>query len=141
MAEVPQQLVATAEHFGTGFAPVMDFAGWRVAISRGRPDSSPAKFQRVQRHNETNEVFILTQGQAQMVVMAGDMPPTQAHVFQMQPNVVYNVQQGVWHSSFLSPDAHIVIFERADTGSDNSDTFELDADTIATILRQVTVGK
>jgi ureidoglycolate hydrolase len=141
MAEVPQQLVAVAQHFGTGFAPVMDFAGWRVAVSRRNPTASPADFHRVQRHNETNEVFILTQGEAQMVVMDGDTPPTQAHVFHMEPNVVYNVQQGVWHASFLSDDAHVIIFERADTGSENSDTYELDAATIGAILDQVTVGK
>ncbi|MEX1018278.1 MAG: ureidoglycolate lyase [Litorilinea sp.] len=140
-SELPAELVGVAQHFGTGFAPVMDFSGWRVAVSRRNPAVTPADFSRVQRHNATNEVFILTQGAAQMVVMAGDTPPTQPHVFQLEPNVVYNVQQGVWHAGFLSDDAHIIIFERADTGADNSDTYELDAATIASILDQITVGK
>lgn len=141
MSELPQELVAVAQHFGTGFAPVMDFSGWRVAVSRRNPAVSPGDFRRVQRHNETNEVFILTQGQAQMVVMEGDTPPTHPHVFTLEPNVVYNVQQGVWHGGFLSEDAHIIIFERTDTGAHNSDTFELDDATIQAILAQVTVGK
>lgn len=138
---LPPQLVAVAQHFDTGFAPVMDFAGWRVAVSRHAVGTSPQDFRRVQRHNETNEVFILTQGEAQMVVMGGDTPPTEPYVFHLEPNVVYNVQQGVWHGSFLSPDAHIIIFERADTGPHNSDTYELDDATVDAILAQVTVGK
>lgn len=141
MTELPQELVGVAQHFGPGFAPVMDFSGWRVAVSRHNPANRPADFSKVQRHNETNEVFILTQGQAQMVVLEGDLPPTRPHVFQLEPNVVYNVQQGVWHAGFLSEDAHIVIFERTDTGAHNSDVFTLDEATIQEILAQITIGR
>lgn len=141
MSQLPPELVAVAQHTGSGFAPIMDFAGWRVAVSRGKPGTQAAQLSKVQRHNATNEVFILTQGAAQMVVLEGDLPPTRPHVFDLEPNVVYNVQQNVWHASFLSEDAHIIIFERADTGMENSDVVELDAATIDAILEQVHIGK
>jgi ureidoglycolate hydrolase len=137
MTQIPEALVGVGRHHGVGFAPVMEFSGWLVAASRRNPAVSPADFRRVQRHNETNEVFILTQGKAQMLVMDGDTAPGTPHLFPMEPNVVYNVQQGVWHATFLSEDAHIIIFERANTSSENSDVYELDEATIATILAQV----
>ncbi len=85
----------------------------------------PDAFARVERHRETNEVFILTAGQADLIVCDGDTPPGEAFVLSMEHHVAYNVGQAVWHNVVMSPDAHVVLFERTDTTTANSDYAEL----------------
>ncbi|MCC6454327.1 MAG: hypothetical protein IT328_05245 [Caldilineaceae bacterium] len=140
MVEVPQQLVEIGEYFGVGFQPVLIFDGWRVAMKRAGVGTSAAKFHAVDRHNETNEVFVLTAGQADMLLMEGGDVPTEFHLFPMELNVAYSVQQSAWHHVFMSDDAHIIVFERANTARENSNSYELDADTIAAIRSRVRVG-
>ncbi len=140
MSEVPQELVEIGEYFGVGFQPVLNFEGWRVAMKRWGENTTPAKFHSVDRHNETNEVFILTTGQAELLLIEEKMPPVSAHLIPMKLNVAYSVQQGAWHHVFMSEDAHILVFEREDTTRENSDAFELDADTIAAIRSRVRIG-
>ena len=135
--EVPKTLLEVGEYFGVGFQPVLDFSGWRVAMKRYADSTHPAKFHSVDRHNETNEVFILTEGKAEMLLMDGDAKPTDFHLFPMKLNVAYSIQQRAWHHVFMSEDAHILVFERSNTSRENSDHFELDADTIAAIRARV----
>lgn len=134
------QLVEIGEHFGEGFRPVLDFAGWRVAMKRWAASAVPANFTQVDRHNETNEVFIPTAGQATLLVMDGGDAPTTPHLFPMQPNVAYNVLAGVWHHVFMASDAHIVVVERTETTRANSNYYALDAATLDAIRGQVTLG-
>ena len=135
--DVPQRLVAVGEYFGVGFKPVLDFEGWRVAMKRYGEGTQPAKFHSVDRHNETNEVFILTAGKAEMLLMEDGNPPTQFHLFPMELNVAYSDQPSAWHHVFMSQDAHIIVFERSNTSRENSDFAELDAETIAQIRARV----
>ena len=109
-------------------------------MKRFADSTHPAKFHSVDRHNETNEVFILTEGQAEMLLMEGESAPTQFHLFPMELNVAYSIQQHAWHHVFMSEDAHIIVFERSNTSRENSDQFELDADTVATIRSRVRIG-
>ena len=135
--DVPKKLVEIGEYFGVGFQPVLDFEGWRVAMKRYGEGTQAAKFHSVDRHNETNEVFILTEGKAEMLLMEGEGQPTNFHLFPMELNVAYSVQQSAWHHVFMSEDAHIIVFERSNTSRENSDHAELDAETIAAIRARV----
>src|SRR3954470_19207079 len=137
MVEVPQELVAIGEYFGNGFQPVLNFSGWRVAMKRFADSTHPANFHSVDRHNETNEVFILTEGKAEMLLMEGKQQPTTFHLFPMQLNVAYSVQQSAWHHVFMAEGSHIIVFERSDTSRINSDQAELDEAIVAAIRSQV----
>jgi ureidoglycolate hydrolase len=140
MISLPEHLVVVGESFEQRYKPVLDFHGWRVAMLRYFDHTDPKRFHRVERHRETNEVFILTAGQADLIIMDGDTTPTEPLlVFPMQLNVAYNIQQAVWHHVVMSPDAHIILFERTDTTLENSDYAELDASLIERIKASFTV--
>lgn len=131
---VPPHLIEEAAYFGDGYSPILDFHGWRVAVLRYIDSVSPETVHQVERHRETNEVFILTEGQADLIIFdGGDTLEGEPYVFPMELNVAYNIQDGVWHHSVLSEDAHIVLFERTNTGSANSDFAALTPEQIATI--------
>jgi ureidoglycolate hydrolase len=141
MAEIPARLVEVGAFFGDGYQPVLDFHGWRVAMLRRDDAVASDRFHRVERHRETNEVFILTAGRADLIVCDGDARPAAPVVFPMEPNVAYNIAQAVWHHVVMSPDAHIILVERSDTSVANTDYAELPPDQLAAITARFTVGR
>jgi len=44
----------------------------------------------------------------------------------MEPQKLYNVKQGCWHTHTLSKDATVLIVENRDTGNENSPEIGLD---------------
>ena len=82
------------------------------------------KRQRVERHWNTNEVFILTAGEADLILFDdADGTPTQSFVIAMQHSVAYNVRQSIWHHVIMSPDAHVILIEREETGPATTDYY------------------
>ncbi len=137
---VPAHLVEVSAFFGEGYRPVLDFSGWRVAMLRHGPGLTAASLSRVERHRETNEVFILTAGCADLIIGDGDAIPTAPVVVSMQPNVAYNIRQAVWHHVVMSPDAHIILVERSDTSRANSDYHPLTPADVARLQAQLQPG-
>ncbi|MEM7536075.1 MAG: ureidoglycolate lyase [Chloroflexota bacterium] len=138
--DVPEHLLEVGASFEQTYIPVLDFRGWRVAMLRHSDANDPAHFQQVERHNETNEVFILTAGQADLVICDDDAgQPIAPAVFAMQHNVAYNIQQSVWHNVVMTTDAHIILFERTDTTVENSNYAKLSADVVAGICEQFSI--
>lgn len=136
---VPTDLVKVGASFEQAYQPVLDFHGWKVAMLRHFDVVAPETFHRVERHWNTNEVFILTAGEADLIVCEGDESPTEPHVFPMALNVAYDIQQSVWHHVVMSPDAHIVIFERSETGIETTDYAELAPEIIAEVKARFSV--
>ncbi|HML22882.1 MAG TPA: hypothetical protein PKD09_14620 [Aggregatilinea sp.] len=136
MIAAPQHLVQVGLSFEQTYRPVLDFDGWKVAMLRYFDVVAPETFHRVERHWNTNEVFILTAGEADLIVMDGQDQPEQPYVIPMQRNVAYNIRQSVWHHVLMSRDAHIVLFERSETGPETTDYAELDPALLREICEQ-----
>jgi hypothetical protein len=113
-------LLETHEHGSEGYRPLVDFEKWRVAILNYSPDLRPEHLTRMQRHNETDEVFVLLQGRCILFVGEGNETVTRLHAEELQTGRVYNVKQAVWHTHTLSPDAKVLVVENCDTTYDNS---------------------
>jgi ureidoglycolate hydrolase len=139
MVKAPENLVVTGLSFEQTYTPVLDFHGWKIAMLRYFEVVAPETFYRVERHWNTNEVFILTAGQANLIVFDGAEKPTQGYVVPMDHNVAYNVQQSVWHHVVMSPDAHIILFERSETGPDTTDYEALSPDVVEGLRAQFSV--
>ena len=143
MPDTPQHLVIEGKSFEQTYKPVLDFHGWKVAMLRHFDAVDPNKFHRIERHWNTNEVFILTAGQTDLIIFEGDpadeSPSDQFYVIPMELNVAYDVQQSVWHHAVMSEDAHIIIFERSETSADTTNYFELSPETVRAVSQQFTV--
>ena len=92
---VPTHLMEIGESFEQKYQPVLDFYGWRVAMLRYMADTDIENLKKVERHNETNEVFILTTGEADMIVCDNEEKPGRIFIFPMRRNVAYNFQKRV----------------------------------------------
>lgn len=113
-------LLEIHEYIGKEYKPLVDFASWRVAMLNYSPGLLPEQLTRMQRHNETDEVFVLLQGRCLLFVGEGREAVTAIHATDLEPGKVYNVRQGVWHTHTLSRDAKVLVVENRDTTYDNS---------------------
>lgn len=101
------------DYTGAGYHPVVDFGAWRVAFLRY--EERFLKVTKLERHMETDEVFVLLEGEATLYIGTEQTP------YMMEPHKIYNVGAAVWHAITTSEDAKVLIVENRDTTENNSE--------------------
>ena len=114
-----------ADYTEEGYRPLVDFNCWRVAVLNYIDELLPENIHRMERHVETDEVFILVQGTAILILGGSGDAVTRLDTWPMDLNKIYNVKQNVWHVALLSRDAKIILVENRDTGQANTEYVEL----------------
>jgi ureidoglycolate hydrolase len=113
------------EYIEEGYKPLVDYADWRVAILNYIDELRPDQNTRMERHMETDEVFVLMRGRT-VLFMGGNSPQVEVITPQvMEPGKLYNVKKGAWHNILMTRDASILLVENRNTDDDNSEYFYL----------------
>jgi len=133
---VDESLLEVRQYDGIGYRPIIDYGAWRVAMLRYHPELTPDAISTMQRHDETDEVFVLLAGRCILFLGEGDAQVNTIHAVDMQPLKAYNIKKGAWHTHTLSEDATVLIVENQDTSDDNSSTCTLTAAQRAQIVAQ-----
>ena len=107
------------EYSGDGYSRVVSGSKWTVASLNYAPRFDERNIVDLERHNVTDETFVLLSGSATLIV--GE----DAKRIQMEPLKIYNVRAGAWHNIFVSPDARVLVVENADTSKDNTEYLDL----------------
>ena len=115
MLENPIEIL---EYNGEGYAPIMHFGEWRVALLNYAERFAPACPIKLERHLLTDEVFVLLEGEATLFI--GE----EMVAYPMEKNKIYNVKQGAWHRITASKDAKVLIVENHNTSKENSEYCE-----------------
>lgn len=118
-------LLEVREHNGLDYKPLVDYQTWRVALMNYTPKLTPEKINRMQKHTDTDEVFVLMNGRCILYIGEGENTVTRVHAVDMEPYKLYNVKRGVWHSHTFSEDARVLIVENRDTTDANSPFVDL----------------
>jgi mannose-6-phosphate isomerase-like protein (cupin superfamily) len=134
-----ESLLQVTEYTGEGYLPLVDYQSWRVAILRYIDELLPQNIDKMQRHDETDEVFVLLAGRCILFLGGGDERISEIYAQDMQPLKLYNIKKGCWHTHTLSPDATVLIVENRDTASHNSPEVALDANQRATLIELTTL--
>jgi len=108
-----------------GYKPLIDFNCWRVAYLNYIDELDPEYINRLEKHLETDEVFVLLKGEGVLFIGAGNETQPEITPHKMAPCKLYNVKKGAWHNIVLSKDATILLVENKDTGEGNSSYYEL----------------
>lgn len=136
-----ENLLEMHEYLGEGYKPLIDFNCWRVAVLRYLDELQPDRISYFERHNETDEVFVLLQGQAVLFMGEGNETVETVSPVVMRNGVFYNVKRGAWHTAALSRDATILLVENRDTARENSSYFDLlpaqSAFLVETVAREI----
>lgn len=128
LPNIPGHLLEIRSHEGVGYKPLVDYDQWRVAILRLYDDLLPERIAAMQRHNETDEVFVLLGGRCILFIGEGRDEVASIAAVDLKPGKLYNVKRGVWHSHTLSPDASVLVVENRDTTVQNSPKIPLHDD-------------
>ena len=111
--------VQIGEHTGEGYSRVVEYGNWTAALINYAPRFDEKNFEYVERHNKTDEVFILIEGAATLILGEAD----KLQYLNMEKFKIYNIKKGVWHHIFLKEGAKVVIVENSDTGKENTDYY------------------
>jgi len=103
------------DYTGIDYETAMRFGSWRVAYLNYGKEFVEETFEKVERHNESDEVFVLLSGKATLII--GE----ELNKVEMEPHKLYNVPKGVWHHIFTYEGTSVLIVENEDTCDDNTD--------------------
>jgi hypothetical protein len=127
MERMPETLLRVAEYRAEGYAPIVDFANWRVAVLNYIDELEPDRIDSMQRHDETDEVFVLLRGRCILFLGEGKDRLGAIRAADMEPLKAYNVKRGAWHTHALDREGSVLIVENRDTSDANSPKIALDA--------------
>lgn len=129
-----REILEVIEYTGEGYKPLIDCNGWRVAYLRYLDELYPTRIEKLERHMETDEVFVLLEGRVTLLMAGNDAAASTLETVPMQPLKLYNVRKGAWHGVILSRDATILLVENTNTSCDNSEYFTLNESMRKTLL-------
>jgi ureidoglycolate hydrolase len=134
---IDRKLLKEHSYTGNGFKPLVIFKSWRVAVLNYKEDLKPRKIRAVERHPQTDEVFVLMHGKATLFLGEGKTEVKRLYSRVMEPGIIYNIKPQTWHTVVMSRDASILIVENADTGKGNSEFCELSPEQRQFILSNI----
>ncbi len=103
-----------------GFQKLKFFEGWCVAVLRYCEDLDVSAIKTMQRHDLTDEVFVLTSGECYLYLGGDGEKPAEITAYKMEKGKVYNIPKGVWHNHTMTTDGEVMIVENSNTSDDNS---------------------
>ena len=107
--------VVIAEFNGPSYKPVIQSdADWMAAVMNGEKDSWRMP-ERIEKHLNSDELFVLLAGKALMITGGYGEEPGKINVLRMKKNLLYNVKAGTWHATPMGKDGKFLIIERKDT--------------------------
>jgi hypothetical protein len=125
---VKNNLLEVSEYNAAGYAPVVDFQTWRVAMLNYIDELDADKIDNFQCHNESDEVFVLLSGKCILFCAEVDEKNNIIEIiaWNMEISKTYNIKHGVYHTHTLSEDAKVLIVENRDTDDNNSPKIMID---------------
>lgn len=121
-------LLEIQNYDGEGYKPLIDYGEWRVAILRYLDALQPDRIDSMERHTETDEVFVLLHGRGVLIIGGNDDQVDSVQPQAMELGELYNVKRNAWHTILLSHDASVLIVENNDTGDHNTEFNDLTSD-------------
>lgn len=122
---VIDKFIEIKEFTDTGYSPVVDFESWRVAVLNYIDELLPENIDNMQKHDETDEVFVLLSGRCILFIGEGKEKIEEISAVDMEPMKIYNIKKGVYHTHTLSKDAKLIIVENRNTDDSNSPKINL----------------
>lgn len=115
-----KEYIEITSYNGEGYKPLIDYKTWRVAILRYCEELEIQNIKTMQKHDETDEVFVLLDGNCTLFVGGKGDNIECIEGIPMKPFQLYNVKKGVWHTHTLDQQGTVLIVENQNTCMENS---------------------
>lgn len=118
---------------GKGLARVFENAKWMVGLKNWKPENDITGIDCLERHNETDELFILLAGSCTLLFANEGENGLEIGKVEMEPLRVYNIPATLWHNTVTRKDTKLALIEDSATGAANSEVIRLTQSQIATV--------
>lgn len=98
-----------------GYHPFFIREQWQVAQLNYLPSLGFTSIEQVERHELTDEIFVLTKGQAVLIGATIEQEQVSFECVLMEQGVTYNIPVNCWHMIAMSEDAQVIIVEKNNT--------------------------
>lgn len=119
---------------GEGFAPLVFTERWQAALLNWEPLFDRRNLDEIERHNLSDEVFVLLRGQAVLFTKA-EGGALQA--CELASDKIYNVPAGLWHNIVATRDVRFLIVENRDTHLHDTEIRPISAEELAALDAQL----
>jgi ureidoglycolate hydrolase len=108
-------LIEEYPHEGEGYVPCLIREHWQAALLNCAPEQRPERIDKIEKHVQTDEVFVLLQGRAVLIAADTADDTVRFTVKRLEEGIIYNIPKTVWHNIAMDRDARIFICENAGT--------------------------
>lgn len=129
--------IAAYAFSGEGMQRVFENEKWMVGIKNWKPANDITGIDMLERHNLTDELFVLVAGSCTLVSAVETPEGLAFGKVEMEPNKVYCIPATMWHNTVTKKDTRMILIEDSNTGMDNSDVYKLSEAEIAAIQKLV----
>ncbi len=99
---------------------------WMVAVKNWKPANDLEGFDCLERHNKTDELFVLLAGRCVLVSATENGGGLDFEAVPMEPGRLYKIPRGLWHNTVTRRDTKLLLVEAPDTSMENSEVLPLD---------------
>jgi mannose-6-phosphate isomerase-like protein (cupin superfamily) len=122
---------------GEGMTRVYENKKWMVGIKNWKPANDITGIDCLERHNETDELFVLLAGRCTLVFANENGSALDIEAVEMEPFKVYNIPATLWHNTVTQKDTKMVLIEDSATGSNNSNILPLNPEQINIVKKLI----
>lgn len=117
-----KELCEITSYDGVGYKTLVNYDKWRVAVMNYVEELTPENITEMEKHNETDEVFVLLNGKGILFIGECDSSGkiTDILPLKMETNKLYNVRKGVYHTHSITAESSILLVENSDTSDINT---------------------
>ena len=126
-------------HESVGFKILVQYQSWRTAVLNSGKTTRSESSSYVEKHKETDEVFVLLTGRAYLIIGGNGSKPDSWQVLLLEPDTTYNVKANVWHGVIMNEEASLYIIENIDTSKNNSSYYDLTKEEKEMIIHRVSL--
>ena len=110
---------------GKGLTRVFENEKWMVGIKNWKPENDITGITCLERHNITDELFILLAGRCTLLYANETEEGLKIEKVEMEPMKVYNIPTGLWHNTVTEPGVKLILIEDSACSGANSDVLDL----------------
>lgn len=125
--------ITSYEFGGEGMKRVFENEKWTVGIKNWKPANDVAGIDCLERHNQTDELFVLASGSCTLVYANERDKGLEFGSVKMEEGKVYNIPATLWHNTITRKDTKMILIEDSNTSMENSDILELNGEQVAAV--------
>ena len=108
-----------------GMQRVFENEKWTVGIKNWKPANDVTGIDCLERHNKTDELFVLVEGSCTLVYANETEGGLEFGAVKMEKDKVYNIPATLWHNTITCKDTKMILIEDSNTSMENSDILNL----------------